>query len=70
MKTTEKIFDVNTGKETIIERELTAEEIAAHEQEQKLLAEAIKAKEEKERARQAILDKLGLTAEEATVLLG
>lgn len=68
---TEKIVDVSTGEETI--RPYTAEEIAA--------VEAIKAQRDaeqaerdaeqasKDAARQAVLDKLGLTAEEIAALL-
>lgn len=70
MKVNHKIVDAETGEETIIEVELTAEQIAAD----KLRAERV-AKEEaelaaKEAQRQAILDKLGITSEEAAVLLG
>lgn len=68
---TEKIVDVSTGEETI--RPYTTEEIAA--------VEAIKAQRDAEQAerdakeaakaaeRQAVLEKLGLTAEEMAALL-
>jgi hypothetical protein len=68
----EKIVDVSTGEETI--RPYTAAEVKA--------VEAIKAKNEAEQAerdadqasknaaRQAVLDKLGLTADEIAALLG
>jgi hypothetical protein len=66
----EKTFDIQTGEETVIEREETAEEqqnrldqIAFFAQEQ---AEA----EARATARQEILDRLGLTADEAALLLG
>ena len=68
----EKIIDITTGKETI--RPYTAKEIAEVEaaieanrieQEQKASAKA-----EKDAARLEILDKLGLTADEAAILLG
>jgi hypothetical protein len=68
----EKIIDIKTGKETI--RPYTAEEVAEVEaaieanrieQEQKASAKA-----EKHAARLEILDKLGLTADEAAILLG
>lgn len=66
-KYTEKIVDVVTGKETV--RQYTAEEIAAIEAElAKNAAEKIE-QEAKETARQAVLAKLGLTAEEAAALL-
>lgn len=70
MKTIEKIYDVNSGETTIVERDLTAAEIA---QVEKVEAEAAKVQAEaqlKEAARQAVLTKLGLTAEEAQALLG
>lgn len=63
--TTIKIHNVETGE--VIERELSADEIAAKE------AEAAKVQadlEAKEAARQALLDKLGITADEAKLLLG
>lgn len=69
---TKLIVDCSTG--AVEEVELTAEEIAQREADAKAFAEA-KAKEEaekaaKEAARAEILEKLGLTAEEAAVLLG
>ena len=69
---TKLIVDCSTG--AVEEVELTAEEIAQREADAKAYAEA-KAKEEaekaaKEAARAEILQKLGLTAEEAAVLLG
>lgn len=69
---TKLIVDCSTG--AVEEVELTAEEIAQREADAQAYAEA-KAKEEaekaaKEAARAEILSKLGLTAEEAAVLLG
>ena len=69
---TKLIVDCSTGVTT--EVELTAEEIAQREADAAAFAES-KAKEEaekaaKEVARAEILEKLGLTAEEAAVLLG
>ena len=69
---TKLIVDCSTG--AVEEVELTAEEIAQREADAKAYAEA-KAKEEadkaaKEAAKAEILEKLGLTAEEAAVLLG
>jgi hypothetical protein len=68
----EKIIDITTGKETI--RPYTAKEVAEVEAnieatriEQEAKADA---KSEKDAARQAILDKLGLSANEAALLLG
>jgi hypothetical protein len=70
MKTIEKIINIQTGEETIVENELSNEEVAYIKAFQ--LAEKQKADEraEKESARQAVLAKLGLTAEEAQALLG
>jgi hypothetical protein len=70
MKSIEKIIDIQTGEETLVEHTLSADEVAyikAFE-----LAEKEKADEraEKEAARSAVLTKLGLTAEEAQALLG
>lgn len=69
---TKVVVDCTTGVTTIVE--LTDEEIAANEaaaakaEQDRLAAEAEAAA--KEAARAAILAKLGLTAEEAAVLLG
>ena len=66
------IVDCSTGEQTVVP--LTAEEIAELEaaaaQAEADRRAAEKAAAEKEAARKAILDKLGLTAEEAAVLLG
>lgn len=70
MKIIEKIFDIQTGEETITEREETAAEKKAREE---ALAEAASKQAEakaKATARQAIADRLGLTADELKVLLG
>lgn len=71
MTYTEKIIDATTGEETI--RPYTVEEIAMVEA---LQAEMAAAKAERDAqeatktaARQAVLDKLGLTAEEIAALL-
>lgn len=68
----ERIIDVTTGEETI--RPYTADEVKAVEAEQKQLA-AEQAKRDaeqasKDAARQAVLDKLGLSADEVAALLG
>ena len=69
MKSIEKIINIQTGEETIVENELSTDELAYIKAFQ--LAEKKKADEraEKESARQAVLAKLGLTAEEAKLLL-
>jgi hypothetical protein len=70
MKIKEKTFDIQTGEETIIERDETAVEEKAREAKEKEFAAAQAEAEAKEAARQAILDRLGLSAEEAQLLLG
>jgi hypothetical protein len=63
-----KEFNCETGEEII--REATAEEIAQIESDA-INAKTAKAEAEaKATARQAILDRLGLTADEAAILLG
>ena len=64
----EKIVDAATGEETF--RNYTKEEIALVVVEQKKIADAKAEAEAKASARQVILDRLGLTAEEAQLLLG
>jgi phosphopantetheinyl transferase (holo-ACP synthase) len=63
-----KIHNISTNK--IIEREMNADELAQWEAD-KAAAEAAAAEAAaKEAARQALLDKLGITADEAKLLLG
>jgi len=69
MKITEAILDVRTGEQTITERDATPAEIKEIE---KARAQAAAKEIEivaQEAARQALLDKLGITAEEAKLLL-
>ena len=63
-----KIHNVETGEE--LEREMNDAEFSQYEADQ--AAQTAKAAEQaaKTQARQAILDRLGLTEEEATLLLG
>jgi hypothetical protein len=70
MKITEKEFNALTGEETITEREETAAEIKAREKLEADYALRQAEAESKEAARQAVLDRLGLTADEAKLLLG
>ena len=69
MKITEKEFNVATGEETITERDETALEtekrLARKEEEAQRQAEA----ETKATAKSALLSKLGITQEEANLLL-
>jgi hypothetical protein len=70
MKITEKEFNALTGEETITERDETAAEKKAREKAQKdLLAEKAEA-ETKAAAKQVILDRIGLTADELKTILG
>ena len=64
----EKIVDLSTGETTF--RDYTPEEIAEIEAEQARIAAIAAEIEAKEAARLAVLEKLGLTAEEAAALLG
>jgi hypothetical protein len=72
MEYTEKIIDITTGEETI--RPYTKAEIAEVEttlaqiQSERLIRENEKAA--KESAKAALLERLGITAEEAALLLG
>jgi hypothetical protein len=70
MKLTEKIFDITTGEETIIEREETkAEQTARLKAEAE--AEAIRSEAEaKLTAKALLLQRLGITEAEAALLLG
>jgi hypothetical protein len=70
MKYLEKIVDITTGEETIVEREETAADKKLREQRAKEFAAIQAEAEAKKTQRQAILDRLGLTADEAKLLLG
>ena len=61
-------FNCETG-ETIV-RDFTADELAAYKLDEELTAQQEIQAEAKAAQRQAILDKLGLTADEAQLLLG
>lgn len=69
-----KITEIDGLTDTVIERDATPEEIEAIEKEQKAYADA-KAAEEAAQAKAAkakadLLDRLGITEEEASLLLG
>lgn len=70
MKIITKEVNVQTGEETIIERDETTAEKKAREAREKEIATATAIAEAKAVARQAIADRLGLTADELKVLLG
>jgi hypothetical protein len=60
----------NTETDEVIDREMTAAEFKQYEAQQKAQAIAKAEAEAKENAKAAILDRLGLTADEAKLLLG
>jgi len=70
MKITEKEFNIQTGEETITEREETVAEKKAREQAEADYAVRQAEAEAKATAKTALLTKLGITAEEAQLLLG
>jgi hypothetical protein len=70
MKTTEKTFNVITGEETISEREMTPEEIERYNLETERIAESKVQAEIIATQKAALLAKLGITADEAALLLG
>ena len=63
-----KIVDVITGKE--IEREMTQDEFVIYEKNHQEETRRLEKIQAKAAARQAMLDRLGLTEEEARLLLG
>ena len=70
MKIIEKEFNVITGETTITERDETPVEIEARAKREEERAEEQAELQARVAARQPILDRLGLTAEEAQLLLG
>lgn len=70
MKIKEKEFNVQTGEETITERDETPQEEALRLQHAAQIEALETEAKTKATARQAILDRLGLTADEAAILLG
>lgn len=66
----EKIFDAETGEETIIEREETLQEKTDRELAIKLAAEREANAQAQAAAKAALLERLGITEEEAKLLLG
>jgi hypothetical protein len=70
MLKTHKTVDLETGEETIIEVEETAFEIADRLQGEKDLAAKLAEADKAKAVKTALLAKLGITAEEAALLLG
>ena len=69
MKITEKDFNIQTGKETVTEREETAAEAKARTAAEAKATAAQAEAEAKATAKAALLEKLGITSEEASLLL-
>lgn len=63
-----KIANLETGEE--IEREMTDAEFEQYEKDQIAFADAQAEKKVKESAREALLERLGISEEEARILLG
>ena len=63
-----RIHNVETNE--VIDREMTDEEFAVYEADSAAEAARLAEQEAKAIAKQALLDKLGITAEEAQLLLG
>jgi hypothetical protein len=70
MKITQKEFNIETGEETITERDETTAEKKARETFEKEFAAKPAEVEAKETAKTAILDRIGLTADELKTILG
>jgi hypothetical protein len=70
MKITEKKFDAITGEETVIERLATTAEIKAAKAFESEMAELEAEQAAKAIEKAALLAKLGITADEAALLLG
>ena len=69
MKIIEKEFNAQTGEETITEREETAAETKVRLEQAKEVAAKQAEAEEKATAKAALLERLGITADEAALLL-
>jgi hypothetical protein len=68
MKPTIRIHNIETDE--VIDREMTNDEFAQYQADQEAEANRKAEAAAKEAARQELLDKLGITAEEAKLLLG
>ncbi len=64
-----KILEHNVETGEAIERDMTAEELAQYEADQTAIAARLAEAETKAAARQAVLNRLGLTEEEAALLI-
>ena len=64
-----KMIEINVETQEVIERDLTAEELAIKTMADKDIAERENKKIEAEQNRTALLEKLGITEDEAKLLL-
>jgi hypothetical protein len=69
MKITEKIINIKTGEETFTERDETADEIKVRETAEAEFASEQAEAEAKATAKAALLTQLGITEEQARLLL-
>lgn len=69
MKIIEKIINIETGEETILERDETADEKKFRLDSEVKKTELENERLETEKAKQIILERLGITADEAKLLL-
>ena len=67
MKLTIKIHDLSTGE--IVEREMNAQELEQYEKDQQESIDKAAAVKAKEMEKAALLDRLGITADESKLLL-
>ena len=65
-----KVIEIDATTNTTTERNETVAEKSARENEHKIYLDEIQAAEAKQVARTAVLDRLGLTEQEAQLLLG
>ena len=70
MKHIDTNIDAITGEVTVTERDFTADEIKARKKHEEQLAAMQAEAEAKATQKQAILDRLGLTADELKTILG
>ena len=69
MKIIEKIVNVETQTEEIIEREMTASELAEYQMEEAAAEAEIERRKKADADKTVLLAKLGITADEAKLLL-
>jgi len=69
LKITEKLFDVTTQSESILERDMTQDEEKTFILENAALEKAAELRKKDEIDKTALLAKLGITADEAKLLL-